>query len=82
MKSSLNNLIPFLPLFCNCQIRRLDSIQFLCFQDHILAAWRLETRLLNSLNGLNLNLLYNRLARTTQKTVSLLLGRRVYSAVP
>jgi hypothetical protein len=45
MKSSFYSLIPFLPLFCNCQFRRLDSIQFLCSQVHILAGWRLETRL-------------------------------------
>jgi hypothetical protein len=45
MESFLNSLIPFLPLFCNWQIRRLDSIQFLCSQAHIPADWRLETRL-------------------------------------
>jgi hypothetical protein len=39
MKSSLNRVIPFLPLFCNCQFWRLDSIQF---QAHILAGWRLQ----------------------------------------
>jgi hypothetical protein len=38
----------FLPLFCNCQCRRLDSIQFLCSQAHILAGWRLETQLISS----------------------------------
>jgi hypothetical protein len=27
-KSSFQSLTPFLPLFCNCQFRRLDSIQF------------------------------------------------------
>jgi hypothetical protein len=45
MKSSFHCLIPFLPLFCNCQSRRLDSTQFLCSQFHILADWHLETRL-------------------------------------
>jgi hypothetical protein len=45
MKSSFHRLIPFLPLFCNCQFRRLDCIQFLCSHAHILADWRLETRL-------------------------------------
>jgi hypothetical protein len=45
MKSSCHSLIPFLPLFCNCQFRRLDSIQFLCSQAHILAGWSLETPL-------------------------------------
>jgi hypothetical protein len=45
LKSSCHSLILFLPLFCRCQFRRLDSIQFLCSQAHILAGWRLETRL-------------------------------------
>jgi hypothetical protein len=45
MKSSFHSLIPFLPLFCSCQFRRLDSIQFLCSKAHISAGWRLETRL-------------------------------------
>jgi hypothetical protein len=63
MKSSFHNLIPFLPLFCNCQFRRLDSIQFLCSQAHTLAGWRFESRL----TLLNWNLLYNNFARTTQK---------------
>jgi hypothetical protein len=36
IKSSLYRLISFLPLFCNCQFRRLDSIQFLCSQTHTL----------------------------------------------
>jgi hypothetical protein len=43
MKSSFHSLIPFLPLFCNCQFPKLDSIQFLCSQAHILAGWHLET---------------------------------------
>jgi hypothetical protein len=43
MKSSFHSLIPFLPLFCRCQFRRLDAVQS---QAHILAGWRLETRLL------------------------------------
>jgi hypothetical protein len=37
MKSYFPSLISFLPLFCNCQFRRLDSVQFL-------ASWRPETR--------------------------------------
>jgi hypothetical protein len=41
MKSSLHRLVPFLPLFCNCQFWRLDSL----LQRYILAGWRLETRL-------------------------------------
>jgi hypothetical protein len=40
----------FLSLFCNCQFRRLDAIQFLCSQAHILIGWRLETRLFTSLH--------------------------------
>jgi hypothetical protein len=49
MKSSLHSLTPFLPLFCSCQFRRLDSLQFLCSQDDIPAGWRPETRLFTSL---------------------------------
>jgi hypothetical protein len=79
VKSTLHRLIPFLSLFCSCQFRRLDSIQFLCSQAHILAGRRLETRLDSIL--LNWNLLYNNFARTTKNTDSLWLGRRVYSVV-
>jgi hypothetical protein len=43
MKSSLHSLIFFLPLFCKCQFRRFDSIQFLYSQAHTPAGWRLET---------------------------------------
>jgi hypothetical protein len=64
MKSSFHSLIPFLPLFCNCQFRRFDSIQLLCSQAHIPAGWHLETRL----TLLNWTLLYNHFAWTTQKT--------------
>jgi hypothetical protein len=39
-----HTLMPFLPLFCNCQFRRLHSIKFFCSQAHILGGWRLETR--------------------------------------
>jgi hypothetical protein len=45
MKSSFHSLISLLSLFCTCQFRRLDSIQFHCSKAHILACWRLETRL-------------------------------------
>jgi hypothetical protein len=34
MKSSLHRLIHVLPLFCNCQFRRIDSVQFLSSQAH------------------------------------------------
>jgi hypothetical protein len=45
MKSSFHSLILFWPLFCSCQFRRLDSIQFLCPQANILSGLRLRTRL-------------------------------------
>jgi hypothetical protein len=48
MESSCYRLIHLLPLFCSCQFRRLNSIQFLCSQAHIPARWRLETRLFTS----------------------------------
>jgi hypothetical protein len=41
VKSSFHSLIPLLPLFCSCQFRRLDSIQF---QAHFPAGWRPETQ--------------------------------------
>jgi hypothetical protein len=77
MKSSFHSLTPFLPLFCNCQFRRLDSIQFLCSQTHILEGWRLETQP----TLLNWTLLYNHFARTTQKTQRLYCWEGVF-AVP
>jgi hypothetical protein len=42
--------IHFLPLFCSCQFRRLDSIQLICSQAHIPAGWRLETQLFTLLD--------------------------------
>jgi hypothetical protein len=45
MKSSCHSLIHFLPLFCSCQVWRLDTISFFCSQAYILAGWRPETRL-------------------------------------
>jgi hypothetical protein len=44
MESSFHSLISFLPLFCNCHFRRLDSVQYLCSQAHISAGWRPETQ--------------------------------------
>jgi hypothetical protein len=91
MKSLFHSLIPFLPLFCSCQFQRLDSIQFLCSQAHILA--RLASR--NSTLHFRLDyssiflILYScyfrlltvsfyiHLVRPTQKTQPLLLRRRV-----
>jgi hypothetical protein len=49
MKPSFHSLIPFLPIFCSSQFRRLDSVQFFCSHAHIPADWRLETRLFASL---------------------------------
>jgi hypothetical protein len=75
MKFSYHSLIPFLPLFCNSQLRRLDSVQF---QAHIPAGWPPEARLFTSCCW---TLLYNHFARTTQETQPLLLRRRVYWSV-
>jgi hypothetical protein len=38
---SCHSLVPFLPLFCSCQFRRLDSIQS---QAHIPAGWHVKAR--------------------------------------
>jgi hypothetical protein len=46
VKFSCPNVISFLPLFCNCQFRRL--LTQLSSQAHILAGLRLETRLFTS----------------------------------
>jgi hypothetical protein len=83
MKSSLRSLIPFLPLFCECQFRRLDSIQFLCSQTHTLVGWRVETRLYSStrLGRVFWLSFYNPSARATQKKQPVLLRRRVYWSV-
>jgi hypothetical protein len=73
MKYSLHSIIPFLPLFCSCQFRRLDSIQFLCSQAHILAGWLLElVSVLDSTIVLCWTLPYNHFAQITQKTQLLL----------
>jgi hypothetical protein len=76
MKYSFRSLIPLLPLFCNCKFRRLDSVQFLCFQAHTPADWRLETQL----TLLNWTFLYNHFARTTEKTHPLYCREGVFSA--
>jgi hypothetical protein len=79
MSLLLHRLIPFLP-FLLSHIRlpspRLDSVQFLCSQAHILAGWRLKTQI----TLLNWNLLYNHFARTTQKTEPLYCWEGVYRA--
>jgi hypothetical protein len=72
MESSFHALITFLPLLCDCQFRRLDSIQF---RAPILTGWRLEARPFTS-DSTNLLLFcpvfwlpfYNPSAQTTQNT--------------
>jgi hypothetical protein len=76
MKCAFHSLIPFFPLFSNCQLRWLDSIQFLYSQAHILAGRRLETQL----NLLNWTLFYNPSARTTQKTQPLCCWKGMFTA--
>jgi hypothetical protein len=66
MKSSLHSLIIFSPLFCSYQFRRFGSIQFLCSEAHILAGWRLETRLFTS--DYSSVSFYKPSARTPRKT--------------
>jgi hypothetical protein len=79
MESSSHSLIHFLPLFCNCQFRKLDSIQFLCSQAYILAGWRPETRLFTPDYCASIlpNTSYNHFAPTTHKTQRLFLRRRL-----
>jgi hypothetical protein len=48
IKCSFHRPISFFSLFCSCQFRRLDSVQFLCSQAHNPASWRLGTRLFAS----------------------------------
>jgi hypothetical protein len=77
MKSFLHSLIYFLSLFCSCQFRRLDLVQFLCSPAHILAGWHLETRLSSS----QLKSLEPLCTDPAENTAFLLLGKHVYSAV-
>jgi hypothetical protein len=76
MKSSFHSLIPFLPLFCSCQFRRIDSVPLLCSQAHILAGWSLETRL----TLLNWTFICNHFARATRKTRPLYCWEGVFAA--
>jgi hypothetical protein len=78
MKSSLNSLVPFFPLFCKCHFRRLDSIQILCFQDGVP---KLDSSLLDWFKRPYLSI-YNPSARTTQKAASLLLIRLSTDPLP
>jgi hypothetical protein len=75
---SFRSLIPFLPLFCSCQFRWFDSVQFLCSQANDLSGWRLETRLDWTTVLNRLTLIYNHFTRATQKTQRPLQRRRVY----
>jgi hypothetical protein len=62
MKSSWNSLVPFLPLFCSCQFRRLDPIHFrLLFCTPCYSA---------STAPVQPNTSYNNFARTPRKTPS------------
>jgi hypothetical protein len=75
MKYSLHRLIPFLPLFCNCQflssqvhisavgVSKLDLVQILCPQALIPAGWRLETTEFYAAIARFGTLLYNHFAR-------------------
>jgi hypothetical protein len=81
MKFSLDKLIRFLPLFCNCQIQRPDSVQFLCFQAHISAGWRLETQLHSMLLLPHSELFLISILQGPRRDDRLLLRRRVYGAV-
>jgi hypothetical protein len=72
-KSSLHRLIPFLPLFCSCQFRRLDSFQFLYYQVHNPACWCPETRLftLDSSTPLLPNVLITNFQGSAENTTSI-----------
>jgi hypothetical protein len=73
MNSSLHILIPFLPLFCNCQLNSIPLLPSSC-------PGRLASR--NSTNSSQLNSsLYQLCTDHAENTASILLGRRIYSAV-
>jgi hypothetical protein len=44
-ESPLRSLIPYLTLFCSCQYRRLDSVQFLCLFSNVLYSYYLSARI-------------------------------------
>jgi hypothetical protein len=80
MKSSFYSLTPSLPLFCSCQLQRLDSVQL---QAHTVVGWYPKTRLFTSqllfCTALCCRtLLYNHFARTMRKIQPLLLRKLVY----
>jgi hypothetical protein len=68
--------MPFLPLFCNWQFRRLGSIQLPSSDAHIPAGWRLETRL----TLFNSTFLYNHFARTMHITQPFYCWEGVFTA--
>jgi hypothetical protein len=77
MKYSLQPIIYFLPLFCNCQFRRLDSIQILCSQAHVPAG---SVSKLDSTTTASFGTLpYNHFARTTGKTQDLYCWKGVFT---
>jgi hypothetical protein len=78
MEFPFQSLIPFLTLFCDCQFWRLDSIQLLCSQAHILAGWRIETQLFIERPQLNSSLYH--FAGTKQKTQPLYCWYGVFTA--
>jgi hypothetical protein len=72
MKSSFHSLIPFLPLFCSCQLSSFPSSY----------PGRLASRTRPSYFPLYCwTLLYNHFVLTAQKTQPILLKRRVYWSV-
>jgi hypothetical protein len=70
MESSIHSLTSVLPLFCNCQFRRLGSIQFLCSQAHILAESKLDSPRLNCCSILLNNPLQTLYAEHAENTAS------------
>jgi hypothetical protein len=80
MRFTLHRLIPFMPIFRNCQFQRLELIQFLCSQRYIAVGWRLETRL-HWTTLFCWTIICNHFARTKQKTQPQLLRRSVYWSV-
>jgi hypothetical protein len=87
MKSSFHSLIHSLPLFCNSQFQRLNTIPILCSQAHILAGchpktWVFTTPLLLYCSLLTSSVsFYNHSAWIPQKTQPLLLRRHIYWSV-
>jgi hypothetical protein len=72
MKSSLHSIIPFLPLFCNCQLSLNSS-------DPKLVSWQAGVSKME-LTLLNWALLSNHFAWTTQKTQPLYCWGGVFTA--